>query len=74
MTCKKSAKELTGDEWTMSDMNELSTEDFWTWAKTDTTGYDEHPYLAIDKCVKFERELWFELGKCMLSKHCSVYQ
>ena len=27
-----------------------------------------------DKCVDFERELWFELGKCMWRKHRSVYQ
>ena len=55
-------------------MSGLSTEDFWTWAKTDTTGYDRHPYLDNDKCVNSERELWFELGKCMWRKHWSVYQ
>ena len=40
----------------------------------DTIGYDGHPYLAIDECVEFESELWFELGKCMWRKHRSVYQ
>ena len=60
--------------WTMSDMNELSTEDFWTWAKTDTTGYDRHIYLANNKCFNFERGLWFDLWKCMWRKHRSVYQ
>ena len=47
---------------------------FWTWAKTDTTGYDGHPYLANDKCVDFEREFWFDLRKCMWRKHRIVYQ
>ena len=55
-------------------MNGLSMEDFWTWEKTDTNGYDGHHYLANDNCVYFEMELWFELGKCMWRKHWSVYQ
>ena len=55
MTCKQSAKELVGDEWTLGDPSRVSTEDFWTWVKTDTIGYDGHPYLAIDNCVDFER-------------------
>ena len=74
VTCKKSAKELAGDEWTLGDINGISTEDFWNWAKTDTIGYDGKPYLAIDKCVNFDKNLWFELGKCMWWKHRSVYQ
>ena len=45
VTCKQSAKELAGDEFTLGYMNGLSTEDFWTWEKTDTTGYDGYPYL-----------------------------
>ena len=40
----------------------------------DTTGYDGHDYLDQDKCVKFDRELCFELGKCMWRKYRSVYQ
>ena len=40
VTCKQSAKDLTGDEWTFGNISGLSMEDFWTWAKTDTTGYD----------------------------------
>ena len=74
MTCKQLAKELAGDEWTLGNLSGVSTEDFWTWSKTDTIGYDGHPYLAIDKCVDFERELWFELRKCTCKKHWSVYQ
>ena len=52
----------------------LSSKAFRPWAKTDTTGYDRHTYLANDKCVEFERELWFELWKFMWRKHFSVYQ
>ena len=55
MTCRQLAKELAGDECTSGNMNGLAAEDFWNWAKTDTTGYDGHPYLSIDKCVNFER-------------------
>ena len=74
MTCKQSAKDLAGDEWTLGDMSGISTEDFCTWAKKDTTWYDGHPYLANDKCVYFKRELWFDLGKCIWRKHRSFYQ
>ena len=63
MTCKQSSKEIAGYEWTLGEMTGISTEDFWTWAKTDTPGYDGNDYLALDTCVNFERELWFELGK-----------
>ena len=55
-------------------MSRLSTEEFWTWEKTDTPGYDGHPYLDNDKCIDFERELQFDLGKCTWRKHQSVYQ
>ena len=74
MTGKQSAKEIMSDEWTLGDMNGLAAEYFWTGAKTDTTGYEGHPYLAIYNLVDFERKLWFELGKCMWRKHRSVYQ
>ena len=74
VTCKQLEKELVGDEWTLGDLIGVSTEEFWTWAKTDTIGYDGHPYLAIDKCVDFKRELWFKLEKYMWRKHQSIYQ
>ena len=55
VTCNQSAKKLAGDEWNLGDISRVYTEDFWTWTKTDTIGYDVHPYLDIDKCVDFER-------------------
>ena len=52
---RQSEKYLAGDEWNIGNMTGLATEEFCTLVKTDTTGYDVHPYLAIDKCVYFER-------------------
>ena len=49
VTCKHTAKELAGDEWNLGHLTGLSSEYFWTWANTDTTGYDGHDYLAQDK-------------------------
>ena len=74
MTCRQLAKELAGDEWTLGDLTGLSAEYFWTWENTDTKGYYGHDYLSRDKCIDFERELWFVLGECMWRKHQSVYQ
>ena len=68
------SKELAVDEWTLGELTGLSAEDFWTWEKIDTMGCYGHDYLAVDKCVEFERELWFKLWKCMWRKHRSVYQ
>ena len=65
MTCRQAVKEFAGDEWTLGELTGLSAEHFWNWDKTNTTGYDGHDYLVRDKCVGFERELWFDLGKCM---------
>ena len=70
---RQSANELTGDEWNLGELTGLSADDFCTWAKTDTMGHYRHAYLAMDKCVGFERELWFYLGKCTWRKHQSVY-
>ena len=66
--CRQSTKELTGYEWNLRKLTGLSEENFWTWAKTNTTGYDVHPFLDRYKCVNFERGLWFDLGKCMWRK------
>ena len=53
MAYKQATKELAGDEWNLGKLAGLSTNDFWTWSKTDTLGYDVHVYLAMDKCVNF---------------------
>ena len=49
-----------GDEWNLGELEGLSADDLWNWAKTDITEYDRHAYLAMDKCVKFERKIWFD--------------
>ena len=59
MTCKQLVKGISGDEWTLGDMNGVSAEDFWTWVKKDITGYDRNTYLANDKWVDFDMELCF---------------
>ena len=74
VTCGQSTKEIAGDECTLVKLTGLYSENFSTWDKTDTAGYDKHAYLSRDKCFVFERDLWFELGKFMWSKHQSVYQ
>ena len=74
VTYRHSAKELAGDEWTLGEITGLSKKDFWTRANTDTTRYDGHDYFARNKCIDFNRELQFGLGKCVWRKHLSVDQ
>ena len=40
VVCRQSAKELAGDYWNLSELAGISVEDFYTWDKTYTTGYD----------------------------------
>ena len=47
------AKDLARDSWTLRELKEISTDDFWTWAKKYGIGYDGDAYLGLDKCVEF---------------------
>ena len=67
-------KYLAGNKWDLGKLKEISTDNLCTRAKKYKIVYDEDAYLRLDKCVEFEKELWFELGKCMWRKHQSVYQ
>ena len=71
---KQSTKEVAGDKWYLGALKGLSMENLWDWAKKYGIGYDRDAYLGLDKCVDFEKELWFELGKFMWRKHRSIYQ
>ena len=61
--CKQSSKELEVDHWTLSALKDLFMEDFWTWVNSCGIGYDRDAYMGLDKCIDFEKEIWFELGK-----------
>ena len=74
MECKKYVKEHTGDKWTLSEIKELTMEKLWTWDKKDGIKNDGYAYLEVDKCIDFEKEVWFKLGQSMWNKHQSVFQ
>ena len=38
--CKQSSKYISGDNWDLGAMKEISTEDFCTWSKKDVIRYD----------------------------------
>ena len=44
------------------------------WAKEDGIENNRDAYLRLENCVEFEKDLWFDLGKCMWRKHRSVFQ
>ena len=68
MESKNSAKDLAGDKCTLGDPKPISTEDFWTWEKSDTLAYGRDDYLGLDKCVEFKKKLWFDFGKLNLEE------
>ena len=49
-------------------------EDFWTWVNKYGIGYDGDSYLGLDKCVDFDKEIWFLLGNFMWMNRQRVYQ
>ena len=74
MEYKESAKDLTGDKCNLGDVKAISKEQLWTWANSFGLDYGGYAYLGFDKCVDFEKELWFKLGKCMWRNHRSFFQ
>ena len=68
------AKYLAGDKCTQGDLKWLSTDYFWTWAKSDGLAYYRDAYLVLEKCVEFEKDVWFGLGEAMWRNHWSVFQ
>ena len=71
--CKELAKDIAGDKWTLVYLRELSTDNFWYWENSDGLEDNRDAYLGLYKCVDFNKELWFELGKCMWRKYHSVF-
>ena len=39
MECKESAKDPIGEKYTLGDLKVLSTEEFWTWDRSDEISY-----------------------------------
>ena len=74
LECNQSVKDITGDKWTLGYLKDLFTEDFYNWDKSDGLAYDGDAYLVMEKYVNFDKDIWFELGKCMWRKHRSVFQ
>ena len=62
-----------GDKWYLVDLKELSIEYLCTWDNSDGIEKYGDAYLPLDKCVNFEKDIWFELGKPMWRKHHSVF-
>ena len=42
LECKQLENNLAGDKWDLGVLKEISTDDFWTWAKKDVIGYDRY--------------------------------
>ena len=74
LECKQLVKYIAVDKWTLGEMKGLSTNDFWAWEKSDGLDYYGDAYLGLYKCVNFDKEIWFELGKCMRRNHHIVFQ
>ena len=46
----------------------------WNWSKADGCNSEDDTISGADWCEEFEKDLWFELRKCMWSKHLYVFK
>ena len=67
-------REFDKDQWNFGSAKDVIVDNFWTWDKSDRIDSDGEPISGADLCKTFEKELWFELGKCMWRKHQSTFQ
>ena len=74
MEFKYSEKNLTGNKWTLSKLKGISTEDFCNWDNIGGLTYDGYAYLVLEKCVNYEKDIWFELVKAMCRKNQSFFK
>ena len=74
LECKQSSKDLAGYKWNLGELKGLSTDDFWTWYKSDGISYDLDAHPRLEKCVDLKKYIWFDLGKAMWRKNRSVFQ
>ena len=72
--CNESANDLVGDKRTLGDVKAISTEPLWTWFNSVGLDYEGYAYLGFDKCVKSEKDIWFELLNFMWRNHHSFFQ
>ena len=71
---KYTAKGIAVDQWTLSEAKDVTMEQVWTWTKQYGTDANRNYYLGMDKCINFDKDIWFKLGKSMRKKHWSVFQ
>ena len=52
----------------------VTMEQLWTWVNLDGVEVSGDLYLGAERCLDFEKYIWFELGKRAWKKHWSVFQ
>ena len=53
---------------------DVTMEQLWTWARKGGIGRSGHIYFGHDRCIDFEKDVWFNLGKIMWKRYQSVFQ
>ena len=46
----------------------------WTWENLGGIESEGTDYSVAERCIEFEKDIWFKLGKSMWKKHQSVFQ
>ena len=74
MECKETAQGIYGYQWKLDEAKYVTMEWLWTWEKLYGIDADRDYYLGEDRCIDFEKNIWFELGKSIWKKHWSIFQ
>ena len=60
--CKESVKDISGYHWALGKAKYVTMGQFYTWEKVYGIDNDGDANLGVDKCINFEKEIWFDLG------------
>ena len=67
--CKELVTGIAGNQWMLGATKDVTMDKLWTWQKLDGVDGSGNMYLGQDRCLDFEKDIWFELGKSMWKKN-----
>ena len=63
--CTELAKVISWYHWTLGARKYVTMEQFWNWENQDDINGSVHMYLGCDRCIDFDKYIWFELWNSM---------
>ena len=71
---KESVKGVAGYQWTLGVKMGVTMENFRSWVNNDAINGSGDMYLGRYRCINFDTEIWFDLGKIIWGKNRITFQ